>query len=781
MVKKGGVKLGAYHSFLFTLLFTSLLLTPFISVAQADDKPPWLSPIDLSPLDYDEITVSGNVQIRVTAKNDIGVGKVEFYSDEGKNLIGTKTSPPYSVNWSTSPRVPDGEQVLTAIAYDTSGQTTKVSRTVYVQNNRTPPSTPTGFRVTGKTDRTISLAWDATKDNIGVVEYEIYDGLIRIGTSVSNSVTLNELKPGKAYHLTVKARDRAWNFSAASRVLAVSTEKSRDHIPPSAPVNLTVISSTDTTIKLEWYPSKDNYDPVSTKTYNIYDGSTLIGTSSVPQATLTGLKPNTAFMLTVKAKDEAGNLSYSSNPVTGYTGPLDKSAPAAPLRLRSPKKTDTTISLKWNDPSYQYGVTIYEVYQNQVKVVETTSPNFVAGGLQPNTLYSFYVTAKDAKGQVSPASNRLILTTGSTMPALQRPMIIAYYAGWATHSRSEVYDIDASKLTHLNYAFADIGDDLKIKVGDPFVDTQKIFPGDSDAYPFNGNFNQLEKLKQKHPHLKTIISVGGWTWSQKFSEVALTEASRTVFANSVVKFLVTYGFDGVDLDWEYPVRGGEKKNVCRSVDKKNYTLLLQKIREKLDERERIDGKTYSLSIAAGASPDFAENTQLVEIAKYVDYIQLMTYDFNGPLNGLTGFNAPLLPVDHSWSVSQTVNLFLNKGVPASKLVMGFPFYGYRYKGVNPTNNGLYQSYNGAMISTSFGELEKDFINKKDFVRHWHAKSKVPYLWNGSTFISYDDAKSLAHKAKYLRTKKLAGAMIWDISQDPNEVLLDQLFSDLGGN
>jgi len=164
--------------------------------------------------------------------------------------------------------------------------------------------------------------------------------------------------------------------------------------------------------------------------------------------------------------------------------------------------------------------------------------------------------------------------------------------------------IDATKFTNINYSFANIGKDLKIAIGDPAVD--------------ESNFKLLKALKEKNPNLKTLISIGGWTWSAKFSDAALTDASRTAFADSCVDFITRYGFDGVDIDWEYPVSGGLTGNTMRDVDKKDFTLLLQKLREKLDARGLIDNKHYLLTIAGGCESSYISNTEISVIQQYLD-------------------------------------------------------------------------------------------------------------------------------------------------------------------
>nr|QNT18195.1 chitinase [Bacillus altitudinis] len=249
--------------------------------------------------------------------------------------------------------------------------------------------------------------------------------------------------------------------------------------------------------------------------------------------------------------------------------------------------------------------------------------------------------------------------------------IIAYYPSWGYYGRDwQVWEMDVSKVSHINYAFAYIcwegrhgnpdptgtnpqtwscqnengmidAPNGTIVMGDPWIWAQKSNPGDVWDEPIRGNFKQLLKLKKSHPHLKTFISVGGWAWSNRFSDVAAQPAARENFAASAVEFLRKYGFDFVDLDWEYPVSGGLPGNSTRPEDKRNYTLLLQEVRKKLDVAEAKDGKEYLLTIASGASQDYVSNTELDKIAQTVDWINIMTYDFNGGWQSISAHNAPL--------------------------------------------------------------------------------------------------------------------------------------------
>ncbi|MEK5059603.1 chitinase [Paenibacillus sp. FSL H7-0326] len=418
--------------------------------------------------------------------------------------------------------------------------------------------------------------------------------------------------------------------------------------------------------------------------------------------------------------------------------------------------------------------------------------------------------------------------TSAKAEAADAYKIVGYYPAWAAYGRTyNVTDIDPTKVTHINYAFADIcwngihgnadptgpnpvtwscqdekGQTINVPngtivLGDPWIDTGKQFAGDTWDQPYAGNINQLNKLKQINPNLKTIISVGGWTWSNRFSDVAATAATRETFANSAVDFLRKYNFDGVDLDWEYPVSGGLEGNSKRPQDKQNYTLLLSKIREKLNAAEAVDGKDYLLTIASGASPSYVANTELANIASIVDWINIMTYDFNGAWQKISAHNAPLyndpaaaaagVPDTSTFNVSAGAQGHLDAGVPASKLVLGVPFYGRGWDGCTQTSNGQYQTCSGGSSvgtwepgSFDFYDLEANYINKNGYTRYWNDTAKVPYLYNASNkrFISYDDVESLGHKTAYIKSKGLGGAMFWELSGDRNKTLQNKLKADL---
>jgi len=367
--------------------------------------------------------------------------------------------------------------------------------------------------------------------------------------------------------------------------------------------------------------------------------------------------------------------------------------------------------------------------------------------------------------------------------------VVGYFAEWAPGEGYFVSDILASKITHINYAFSNVSENGECKYGDPAADVERLYTAaesvsgiadsiDPKTFHFHGNFNQLLELKAKYPHLKVFISVGGYSWSGNFSNAALTDESRRKFVNSCIDlYLKTYKgvFDGIDIDWESPVSGGLTKG--RPEDKHNFTLLLAELRRQLDELGSANKTHYLLTIAAGGGPGMDARYERGQIARYLDWINLMTYDLHGTWDAVTNFNAPLYqdandPGDSSLNVDAVVQDYLDAGIPADKLVLGVPFYGYAWMGVGYTSDGLYQPsvYPKDGYSLKYTEILVDYL--PDYKRMWNDESQVPYLYNinSAVFVSYDDPQSIALKAGYAKDKHLGGIMVWELSQGNGDML-----------
>ena len=298
------------------------------------------------------------------------------------------------------------------------------------------------------------------------------------------------------------------------------------------------------------------------------------------------------------------------------------------------------------------------------------------------------------------------------------------------------------------------------------------------------NFSALRTLREAYPHLKLILSTGGWDYSTHFSDVAATAAGRTTFARSCAELLSAYDLDGIDLDWEYPVSGGTAGTVHRPQDRQNFTLLLRAIRQELDRQGQRDGKEYQLTIAGAAGTWYLSNIQPTAVAEVVDHIFLMAYDIHGPWDSYADFNAPLYTPSvsaphHQSSVSDSVEAYLDSGVPVEKLVLGMPLYGYRYDGATDGRNGLYSPFTSAR-SVPYDTLVTTYLSDPAYRQFRHDEAQVPYLYGKNSFLTYDDPQSIADKATLAQDLGLQGVGFWELSQDRGAVLIESAVSRLSG-
>ena len=273
----------------------------------------------------------------------------------------------------------------------------------------TPPSAPNNLTVSGTTQTTTNLSWNASTDNIGVTGYDVYqDGSFLLNVSGTN-YQVTELSASTFYSFFVIAKDAAGNSSSASNTANVTTLNPPDTEAPTAPTNLTANNTTPFTIELSWNPSTDN---VGVTGYDIYQNGSFIANVFGTIYNVTGLNPSTNYSFYVIARDAAGNSSTQSNTVNVTTDVfVDTEAPTTPTGLNASNTTETTTDLNWNASNDNIGVTGYDVYQDGNFIANVTWTSYLAVGLTENTTYSFYVIAKDAAGNDSTASNTINETT----------------------------------------------------------------------------------------------------------------------------------------------------------------------------------------------------------------------------------------------------------------------------------------------------------------------------------------------------------------------------------
>ena len=343
----------------------------------------------------------------------------------------------------------------------------------------------------------------------------------------------------------------------------------------------------------------------------------------------------------------------------------------------------------------------------------------------------------------------------------QQPLkIIGYVAGYEDFDSALV---DASKLTHINYAFANI------------VDGNAKFELDIDS----SKIASLIALKKKNPDLKVLYSVGGWVWSDQFSHVAAYQSAREKFAISCVQLMKKHGFDGVDLDWEFPGQRAED-NALRPSDKENFTLLLAEIRKQLESQGKIDDNHYLLTIATGADQAYINHTNLGKAHEYLDFINVMCYDFYNGWYYQAGHHANLYPSDKEKfggnSGLEAITRHIKAGVPADKLIMGIPFYGRQWEKVAPGNNGLYQSAMSTGVIIPYWDIVEK-MKSGNYKKMYDESAKSSYLWNASDsiFISWETPKEIDLKVEYIKETNLGGAMFWEYSLDKDQELLNKLY------
>lgn len=348
-------------------------------------------------------------------------------------------------------------------------------------------------------------------------------------------------------------------------------------------------------------------------------------------------------------------------------------------------------------------------------------------------------------------------TTHDTVQSGQEFVVIGYVPGY-----SGVLDetaIDAGKLTHINYAFVNVRDSMAW-LENIAIDTV--------------NFSKLNRLKTTNPDLKILFSVGGWSWSENFSDAVLTESSRRKFAKSNVAIVERYDLDGVDIDWEYPGMKGQD-NIFRAEDKENFTLMFKSIREELDALSLKTGKAYQLTTAIPCFTRFIEGTEMAKAQQYLDYINLMAYDFY--VSGDTaGHHSNLYPSEDYYkeqSGDRAFKEYTKAGVPAEKLVLGIPFYGRSWYMKTTDHHGINRRVDSVGRAGGYTFVKDSMAVRPGFARHWDENAKAPYLFNSETrqLVSYDDEESVAIKCAYVKEKGMAGVMFWQYASDPKGYLL----------
>ncbi|KAJ1949518.1 hypothetical protein EC988_004741, partial [Linderina pennispora] len=353
------------------------------------------------------------------------------------------------------------------------------------------------------------------------------------------------------------------------------------------------------------------------------------------------------------------------------------------------------------------------------------------------------------------------------------PVVVGYYPTW---KRQAIAAVDISKYTHVNVAFA--------------------IPKEDGSLTFEGDWFMESTVKELHgKNVKVLVSVGGWTGSNHFSNILKSDDKFNRLVGSMAYYVKNYNLDGIDIDWEYPGRIGNECNAYDATnDAPNFLRFLQALRTRFNSD--FGSRTKLITLAVRVQPFDGPNGPLADVsefAKVVDYANLMQYDLNGPWNPETGPNAPF---DYQqgksapFSFTTAIDSWTNAGWPASQLNAGLGFYGRSTKATvdmrqDPDNQYQPQLhevplgdsedgpwYDACAGSTSNsgtwqwrhlrdqGVLVSPTSSNPQWMRQWDNTTKTPWLFNpqSNIYLSYDDTESIRIKSDYAAERGLAGVM-----------------------
>ncbi|RHY62676.1 hypothetical protein DYB30_009585 [Aphanomyces astaci] len=392
-----------------------------------------------------------------------------------------------------------------------------------------------------------------------------------------------------------------------------------------------------------------------------------------------------------------------------------------------------------------------------------------------------------------------LLSVAASVASAAKLKSVVYYMEWAIYQRNfGIFDLDWSRITHVNYAFGRPRDDGTVDLYDTWAATDKRFIDHGDSWNdlgkknVYGSFGQANKLKKQFRGTKFGLSIGGWTLSDKFSGIANSDVGRRNFARSAVGMMLDLGLDFIDLDWEYPVEGGNPQPAVphRPDDIAHYVALLQAIR---DEFKAL-AFPAELSIASPVGPDNYRHWDFKAMCALVDHVNVMAYDLSGSWSEYTDHQAnlyedPTHPPGLKYSVDKAVQDYIKGGCPSNKIVLGMPLYGRSFE----NTDGLYGQFKAPSNQGSWVAGNGDGAGVWDFkalplpgaVEYYDNKLVAAYSYNPDTrtFVSYESPSSLEAKLAYIHQHKLGGAMFWagdaDAPAGSARSLITQTFTTFG--
>ncbi|KIW14570.1 hypothetical protein PV08_07354 [Exophiala spinifera] len=398
----------------------------------------------------------------------------------------------------------------------------------------------------------------------------------------------------------------------------------------------------------------------------------------------------------------------------------------------------------------------------------TTSSSSSVGPISGSTSTSTTPSSASTITSIpSSLSSSTSTTSTSYAPEPTGVRNVAYYVNWAIYARNfTVQDLQTQFLTHILYAFAKVdAASGTVLLSDTWADTDKPWPGDDTTAPgpnLFGNLKQLYLRKKQNRNLKTLLSIGGWSFSPSFASAASTEQGRQNFANSAVALVQDLGFDGIDIDWEYP---------SDATQAANFVSLLKTLRAALDASSTKNNQTrFLISVAVSAGADKYNVLDVPGMDTSLDFWNLMAYDFIVSDYNVTAFQDNLYPsiahpLSTPFNANDAVDAYLDKGVDRSRLVLGMPLYGRSFLNSTGPGSPCLPDPNG---SWEPGVWDYKVLPKAGASEFFDPRAIASYSFDNATgnFITYDTLETVRlYKAGYVLNKGLGGGMWWETSAD----------------
>jgi chitinase len=349
---------------------------------------------------------------------------------------------------------------------------------------------------------------------------------------------------------------------------------------------------------------------------------------------------------------------------------------------------------------------------------------------------------------------------------LRPPVIFCYFTNWSYKrpgmGKFTPEDVDASLCTHIVFAFATI-ENNKLQGSED----------NDEGLGADGTYSRIVKLKERNPDLKVLLAVGGWAFGSKpFQKLTENIFRMNGFVYDSIEFMRSHKFDGLDIDWEYP-RGPD--------DKASFVSLVKELRLAI-EGEAKTSKSPKLLLTAAVPASFEAieaGYDVPEISKYLDYINVMTYDFHGQWEKEVGHNSPLYPLNSATGFQKRLTVdfsakeWVRQGAPKEKLIIGMPVYGRTFTlvdktqfdiGAPATGGGEPGRYTGEAGFLSYYEI-CDFLHKDNTTLVWDNEQQVPFAYRGDQWVGFDDERSLKTKTSWLKNEGFGGIMVWSVDLD----------------